>query len=183
MSELSTYNVPISWWINSHLVLEVGRKNAASYLSLLCLLPCAQSNTLCAWWGSVMSSETSSSWFDIGWAGAQHCTDFWLSDDNNSWRIDSVFTKLIFIWRDCDIDGCVLLRTVTWPFNGTIEDFVDNFCETIICIIYGSNVNLVFDRYYDHSSKSATRKAARTSHELNRYTPLTSHSTALTNRS
>ncbi|MES9884040.1 MAG: hypothetical protein ABW185_24600 [Sedimenticola sp.] len=83
------------------------------------------------------------------------------------------------------IDGCALLWTVNWPVNGIVEDFVDNFCQAVLWKLKNANVNLIFDRYYDYSTKSGTRaargKAACRSHKLNRQTQLPPQNTVLTN--
>ena len=62
--------------------------------------------------------------------------------------------------QDCDVvimDGCAIMWTVHWPHNGSVKDFVDNFCNFVIQRISNAHVYLVFDRYYDFSIKSSTR--------------------------
>ena len=83
------------------------------------------------------------------------------------------------------IDGCAVMWTVNWPAERTVKDFVDNFSETILWKLKEANVNLVFDRYYDNSTKSGTRiargKAACRSHKLSRHTQLPPQNMVLTN--
>ena len=83
------------------------------------------------------------------------------------------------------IDGCAVMWTVNWPAKETGEDFVNNFCETVLWKLKEANGNLVFDRYYDYSTKSGTRiarvKSACRSHNLSRYTQLPPQNMILTN--
>ena len=83
------------------------------------------------------------------------------------------------------IDGCAVMWTVNWPAEGTGEDFVNNFSETVLWKLKEANVNLVFDRYYVYSTKSDTRiargKAACISHKLSRHTQLPPQNMVLTN--
>ena len=57
------------------------------------------------------------------------------------------------------IDGSALLWVVHWPSDGTVETFVSNFREHIERKLKTGDVYLVFDRYYEYSTKSVTRNA------------------------
>ena len=69
-------------------------------------------------------------------------------------------TMSAHLTQDCDVaimDGCAIMWTVNWPHNGSVKDFVDNFCKFVIQRISNAHVYVVFDRYYDFSIKSFTR--------------------------
>ncbi|KAG0712046.1 hypothetical protein GWK47_019290 [Chionoecetes opilio] len=83
------------------------------------------------------------------------------------------------------IDGCALLWIIRWPRHGTIQNFVNSVLEYIFLKLEHSNVNIIFDRYYEYSTKTATRASravqqARTLHKLTPSTALPAQSIALT---
>ena len=57
------------------------------------------------------------------------------------------------------IDGSALLWVIPWPANGTIKDYAMNLKSTLSKLLNKGDVHLVFDRYYDYSTKSVTRSA------------------------
>ena len=60
------------------------------------------------------------------------------------------------------IDGSALLWTIHWPADGTIADFIRNVKTRLASYLTYSDVYLVFDRYYDYSTKSVTREVRET---------------------
>ena len=82
------------------------------------------------------------------------------------------------------IDGSALLWVVHWPIEGTVQDYVRNFRGHIERMLENGDVYLVFDRYYEYSSKSVTRSArnadASRVHMLQATTTLPSQKVALT---
>lgn len=60
------------------------------------------------------------------------------------------------------IDGSVLLCVIPWPADGTMGDFAQNVTFFIKKKLKIGEVHLVFDRYYDYSTKSVTRSAGAT---------------------
>ena len=57
------------------------------------------------------------------------------------------------------IDGSALLWVIPWPAEGTTTDFANNLKHVIAKKLKAGDVHLVFDRYYDYSTKSVTRRA------------------------
>ena len=57
------------------------------------------------------------------------------------------------------IDGCALLWVTHWPSGGTVSDFASLFLKKVLVYLQISDVALIFDRYYDYSTKSCTRQA------------------------
>ena len=55
------------------------------------------------------------------------------------------------------LDGSAVLWVIHWPENGTVRYFVVNFKQYIQQKLISGDVYLVFDRYLDFSTKSATR--------------------------
>ena len=82
------------------------------------------------------------------------------------------------------IDGSALLWVVPWPAEGTTTDYANNFKHAIAKRLEVGDVHLVFDRYYDYSTKSVTRSARATGasrvHELQLNTKLPPQKTVLT---
>ena len=82
------------------------------------------------------------------------------------------------------IDGCAILWVIHWPSNGVVKDFVNGFIKFIFEKLSISNLYLVFDRYYDFSIKSGTRKGragslAARHHKIRLDTPLPSQKVIL----
>lgn len=82
------------------------------------------------------------------------------------------------------IDGSALLWVIPWPAEGTTTDYVNNVKHAIAKRLKVGDVHLVFDRYYDYSTKSVTRSARATGvsrvHELQLNTKLPPQKTVLT---
>ena len=55
------------------------------------------------------------------------------------------------------IDGSAILWVVPWPADGSVKDYIANFKYTIGKRLRVEDVYLIFDRYYDYSTKSLTR--------------------------
>ena len=55
------------------------------------------------------------------------------------------------------IDGCAMLWAIHWPSQGTVQNYVDGFIDSIMHKLAEKDVYLVFDRYYDFSIKGGTR--------------------------
>ena len=74
------------------------------------------------------------------------------------------------------IDGSAILWVVHWPSKGTVADFVQGFKKYIAEVLKNADVYLVFDRYYEYSIKSSTRKERlgniQRSHNLTMSPPL-----------
>ena len=73
------------------------------------------------------------------------------------------------------IDGSAVLWTIDWPANGTVQSFIDRVKCYVAAKLKDHDVHLIFDRYYDYSTKSAARKDRSTCsrvHQLNRDFPL-----------
>ena len=82
------------------------------------------------------------------------------------------------------IDGCALLWIIQWPNQGVIQDFVNNVLEYVFRKFEHSDVYVIFDRYFEYSTKSATRTShaaqqASQRHELTSSTPLPSQTIGL----
>ena len=60
------------------------------------------------------------------------------------------------------IDGSALLWTIHWPTDGTVADFIDNVKARLTSYLLKSDVDLIFDRYYEYSIKSVTRDVRQT---------------------
>ena len=56
------------------------------------------------------------------------------------------------------VDGCALLRKVTWENNDLVRSFLHRFAKNIYHKLSCNDVSLIFDRYYDYSIKSPTRE-------------------------
>ena len=82
------------------------------------------------------------------------------------------------------IDGSALLWVIPWPAEGITTDYANNLKHTIAKRLKVGDVHLVFDRYYDYSTKSVTRSARATGvsrvHELQLNTKLPPQKTVLT---
>ena len=83
------------------------------------------------------------------------------------------------------IDGCAVLWSVHWPNKGTVQDYINNFCDYVMSKTAHSDVYLTFDRYYDFSIKSITRgaragKHATRRHQLGLQSPLPPQKVVLT---
>ena len=83
------------------------------------------------------------------------------------------------------VDGCAILWTIQWPKHGTVQDYVNNVLEYIFGKLQHSDVNVIFDRYYEYSIKSSTRTSrtvqpASRRHRLTPSTPLPAQSVVLT---
>ncbi len=74
------------------------------------------------------------------------------------------------------IDGSAMLWTVHWPTSGKVRDFYDKFKKKIEELLKIGDVYLIFDRYLEYSTKSATRKTrgaeASRVFQLKSWTPL-----------
>ena len=57
------------------------------------------------------------------------------------------------------IDGGALLWIIQWPNQGIIQDFVNNVLEYVFRKFEHSDVYVIFDRYFEYSTKSATRSS------------------------
>ena len=55
------------------------------------------------------------------------------------------------------IDGCALLWVISWPSQGVVQDYIDNFIHYIKQKLAKGNVYLVFDGYNKYSIKDAAR--------------------------
>jgi len=60
------------------------------------------------------------------------------------------------------IDGSALLWVICWPMDGTVKDYAMNLKYTIANRLKMGDVHLIFDRYYDYSTKGVTRSARAT---------------------
>lgn len=82
------------------------------------------------------------------------------------------------------IDGSALLWVIHWPAGGTVKDYVSNFRRHIEKRLEKGDVYLVFDRYYEYSTKSVARSARKTEasrvHQLNVTTQLRPQKVVLT---
>ena len=74
------------------------------------------------------------------------------------------------------INGSALLLDIPWPAEGTTIDYANNLKHAIVKKLKDGEVHLVFDWYYDYSTKSVTRSARATGysqvHELQLNTKL-----------
>ena len=50
------------------------------------------------------------------------------------------------------VDGCAILWTVSWPSNGTVEDYLQSVLEYLLRLLSKGEIHLIFDRYYDKST-------------------------------
>ena len=55
------------------------------------------------------------------------------------------------------IDGSAILWVVNWPSKALVSDYVDNVYAFVLKKLDIGRTYLVFDRYYDFSTKSLTR--------------------------
>ena len=83
------------------------------------------------------------------------------------------------------VDGCVILWIIQWPKHGTVQYYVNNGLEYICGKLQHSDVNVIFDRYYEYSINSSTRTSrtvqqASRRHRLTPSTPLPVQSVVLT---
>ena len=60
------------------------------------------------------------------------------------------------------IDGSALLWVIPWSAEGTVRDYALNLTYRIVDKLKTGDVFLVFDRYYEYSTKSVTRSARAT---------------------
>ena len=106
-------------------------------------------------------------------------------DDNGNMRIStskSVLKNKLKVTQStrakCNIiDGCAILWCLHWPSNATIQDYVDSFWHYVSRRLNRCDVYLIFDRFYEYSIKSGTRKSrmsqkSDTAHKLKLSTPL-----------
>ena len=75
------------------------------------------------------------------------------------------------------IDGGGMLHAaIHWPKDGSVEDFINAIVTCIAKILDNADCYLIFDRYFDYSIKSDTRKMRvgqfKRSHSLSLKTPL-----------
>lgn len=81
------------------------------------------------------------------------------------------------------LDGCAILWVIHWPPGGTVQDLATTLAKYIQRKLVIGDVNLVFDRYYDFSTKGCTRgrRAASGDHcHLTLQSPLPAQSAVLT---
>ena len=83
------------------------------------------------------------------------------------------------------VDGCAILWTIQWPKHGPVQDYVNNILEYIFGKLQHSDVNVIFDHYYEYSINSSTRTSrtvqqASRRHRLTPSTPLPAQSVVLT---
>ena len=83
------------------------------------------------------------------------------------------------------VDGCAILWTIQLPKHGTVQDYVNNVLEYIFGKLQHSDVNVIFDRYYEYSINSSTRTSrtvqqASRRHRLTPSTPLPAQTVVLT---
>ena len=81
------------------------------------------------------------------------------------------------------IDGSALLWVVHWSAGGTVKDYVANFRRHIENKLEKRDTYLVFDRYYDYSTKDVTRSVRKSGsrvHQLNVNTQLPPQKVVLT---
>ena len=55
------------------------------------------------------------------------------------------------------LDSCAVLWVIPWPMPGTVQDYLDRFCDHIQKFLKKTDVYLVFDRYKADSTKASTR--------------------------
>jgi len=60
------------------------------------------------------------------------------------------------------LDGSARLWVVPWPADGSVKDYIANFKYAIGKRLRVEDVYLIFDRYYDYSTKSVTRGSSAT---------------------
>ena len=60
------------------------------------------------------------------------------------------------------IDGSALLWIIHWPTDGIVADFIDNVKARLTSYLLKSDVDLIFDRYYEYGIKSVTRDVRKT---------------------
>lgn len=61
------------------------------------------------------------------------------------------------------LDGSAILLVVPWPADGSVKDYIANVKYAIIGKrLRVEDVYLIFDRYYDYSTKSVTRGSRAT---------------------
>ena len=94
-------------------------------------------------------------------------------------------TKMAYQEIQCRVlDGSAILWVIPWPLLGTVRDYVSNFRKYIEQKLNVGDVYLVFDRYWDYSTKSIARSGRATEasrvHLLNLDTPLPSQKVVLT---
>jgi hypothetical protein len=84
---------------------------------------------------------------------------------------------------DFVIDGSALLWMVPWTADGTVVDFTDNMKQILAKKLILGDIHLVFDRYYEYSTKGETRSArvngASRVHQLLLHNKLPSQKTVL----
>ena len=44
------------------------------------------------------------------------------------------------------LDGCAVLLVVPWPNSGTVQDYLDRFCQHLSSYLLNSPVYLIFGR-------------------------------------
>ena len=82
------------------------------------------------------------------------------------------------------LDGCAVLWCISWPSNGTVQDFIESFWKYILAKLAFSDVYLIFDRYFEYSIKDDTRQNRshryNVTHKLRTTTPLPPQQAVLT---
>ena len=84
------------------------------------------------------------------------------------------------------VDVSAVLWTINWSTKGTVQTFVNEVKIWVANKLNSADVHLVFDRYYDYSTKSSTRvaRAGKTAasrvHKLSAKTPLPTRDAVLT---
>ena len=85
------------------------------------------------------------------------------------------------------VDGCAILWVINWPTNGTLSDYVGNFCDFIFLHLQSNDTSVVFDKYHDFIIKSSTRadrgKFSSRTHMMTLTSPLPPKSSVLTSAS
>ena len=74
------------------------------------------------------------------------------------------------------VDGCAMLWVIPWPSKGNVEHFIINVISYINRLLQKCETHIIFDRYYEQSTKNCTRKSragavASRQHQLTLTTP------------
>ena len=78
-------------------------------------------------------------------------------------QVDVVTTRKRIVDLTCTvIDGCALLWIQHWLAKGNVQDDINIFKEHIGKRLQSSDTYLIFDRYKEYSTKSATRRSRGT---------------------
>ena len=57
------------------------------------------------------------------------------------------------------LNACAILWIIYWPAHGTVRYYVNGFTRYVMTKLKQSNVHVIFDRNYEYSTKTGTRKA------------------------